>query len=77
MNFLEKRKKLRFCTPETRLPELLAMFDSTRGMSMPVIVLHGQTSRLVGMISAWDVLNHIVLGCLVNNTSNENSSADD
>ena len=77
MNFLEKRKKLRFCTPETRLPDLLAMFDSTRGMSMPVIVLHGQTSRLVGMISAWDVLNHIVLGCLVNNTSNENSSADD
>ena len=77
LNFLEKRKKLKFCTPETRWPELLAMFDSNQGLSLPVIVVQGESSRLVGMISAWDVLNNIVMGCLLNGTSGEGSSSDD
>jgi CBS domain-containing protein len=65
-NFLEKKKKLLFCTPQTALPELLALLDKSKDTSLPVIVLEGETKRVVGMVSSWDVLEAIVMGRLVN-----------
>jgi acetoin utilization protein AcuB len=77
VNFLESKKKLRFCTPETRLPQLLSLLDSSGGATLPVIVVEKNSSRLVGMISSWDVLENIVMGCLVNGASDESGSADE
>jgi CBS domain-containing protein len=65
VNFLEKKSKLRYCTPETRFPALLALLDESKGLSLPVIVLDGETRKLVGMVGAWDVLEGIVMGCLI------------
>lgn len=77
VNFLENRKKIRFCTPDTRLPQLLSLIDSSGGATLPVIVVDHDSSHVVGMISSWDVLETIVMGCLVNGESGEPGSADD
>jgi CBS domain-containing protein len=65
-NFLEKKKKLLFCTPQTPFPELLALLDESKDTSLPVIVVEGETRKVVGMVSCWDVLEGIVMGRLVN-----------
>lgn len=67
VKFLEKKKKLLFCTPQTKFPELLALLDESKYSTLPVIVVEGDSRKLVGMISAWDVLEGIVLGRLMNN----------
>ena len=77
INFLESKKKLRFCSPDTRLPQLLSLLDSSGGTTLPVIVVEEGGSRLVGMISPWDVLENIVMGCLVNGASGEPGSVDE
>jgi len=66
-NFLEKKKKLIFCTPKTPFPELLALLDESKDTSLPVIVVEGKTRKVVGMVSCWDVLEGIIMGRLVNN----------
>ena len=66
-NFLEKKKKLLFCTPQTPFPELLALLDESKDTSLPVIVVEGETRKVVGMVSCWDVLEGIIMGRLVNN----------
>ncbi len=76
-NFLESKKKLRFCTPDTRLPQLLSLIDSSSGTTLPVIVVEKDSTRVVGMISSWDVLETIVMGCLVNGETGESGSGDD
>lgn len=65
-NFLEKKKKLLFCTPQTSFPELLALLDESKDTSLPVIVVKGKTRKVVGMVSCWDVLEGIIMGRLVN-----------
>jgi acetoin utilization protein AcuB len=65
-NFLEKKKKLLFCTPETALPEMLALLDKCKDSSLPVIVVEGDTKKVVGMVSSWDVLEAIFMGSLIN-----------
>ena len=65
-NFLEKEKKLLFCSPETAFPELLALLDESKDTSLPVIVVKGKSKKLVGMVSTWDVLEGIIMGRLVN-----------
>jgi CBS domain-containing protein len=64
-NFLEKKKKLLFCTPQTALPELLALLDKSKDSSLPVIVIEGEAKKVVGMVSSWDVLQAIVMGRLI------------
>jgi len=65
-NFLEKKKKLIFCTPQTSFPELLALLDESKDTSLPVIVVDGKNRKVVGMVSSWDVLEGVIMGRLVN-----------
>jgi CBS domain-containing protein len=65
-NFLEKESKLLFCTPKTAFPELLALLDESKDTSLPVIVVEGESQKLVGMVSSWDVLEGIIMGRLIN-----------
>jgi CBS-domain-containing membrane protein len=64
-NFLEKKKKLLFCTPQTPFPELLTLLDESKDTSLPVIVIEGEARKVVGMVSSWDVLEGIIMGRLV------------
>jgi CBS domain-containing protein len=57
---LEKKKKLRFCTPDTPIPHLLQLL-SENPMTLPVLVLNGDKQHVVGMVSNWDVLTKIAL----------------
>ncbi len=62
-NLLEKSSKLRFCNPDTSLPELLQLlFESPT--SLPVVVLKGKKKILVGMVSNWDVLTKLTVNLL-------------
>ena len=70
-NFLEKKKKLLFCTPDTAFPELLALLDESKDSSLPVIVVEGDSQKLVGMVSTWDVLEGIIMGRLINDDNDE------
>ena len=76
-NFLEKKKKLLFCTPETAFPELLALLDESKDSSLPVIVVEGETRKVVGMVSSWDVLEGIIMGRLVNSKDAKSPLAKD
>jgi len=69
--FLEKEKKLTFCTPDTSFPQLLELLERSKDSSLPVIVLKGGTRKLVGMVSAWDVLEGIIMKLLVEESSND------
>ena len=62
-DLLEKSSKLRFCNPDTSLPELLQLlFESPT--SLPVVVLKGKKKILVGMVSNWDVLTKLTVNLL-------------
>jgi CBS domain-containing protein len=62
-NLLEKSSKLRFCKPETSLPELLQLlFQSPT--SLPVVVVEGKKKKLAGMVSNWDVLTKLSVNLL-------------
>ena len=67
--FLEKKKKLLFCKPDTSFPQLLELIEKSKDSSLPVIVIEGDTKKLVGMVSAWDVLEGIVMKLLVHGES--------
>ncbi len=60
-DFLEKKKNLVFCTPSTPFPEVLKLLDQSTHTSLPVIVVKGKKNKLVGMVSAWDVLEELVI----------------
>ncbi len=60
-DFLEKKKKLMFCKPETSFPELLELLDQSSDSSLPVIVVTGKKKKLVGIVSAWDVLDRLII----------------
>lgn len=76
-NFLEKKKKLLFCTPETAFPELLKLLDESKDSSLPVIIVEGENKKLVGMVSSWDVLEGIIMGRLVNSQDKDSSTVED
>lgn len=59
--FLEKKKNLLFCKPSTAFPEVLELLEQNPDTSLPVIVLKGKKKKLVGMVSAWDVLDKLVM----------------
>ncbi len=59
--FLEKKKKLVFCKPSTPFPEVLELLDQSTNTSLPVIVVKGKKNKLIGMVSAWDVLEKLVI----------------
>ncbi len=60
-SMLEKRKKLRFCDPDTSFPRLLQLL-SENPTSLPVLVMEEKQQKVVGMVSAWDVLTKLALG---------------
>ena len=66
--FLEKEKRLLFCTPDTSFPQLLELLEKSKDSSLPVIVVKGKTRKLAGMVSAWDVLEGFVIKLLSGET---------
>ena len=72
--FLEKKKKLLFCTPETSFPQLLELIEQSKDSSLPVIVVKGGTRKLVGMVSAWDVLEGIIWTLLADGSEGDKAS---
>jgi len=68
--FLEKKRKLVFCSPKTTFPELLELLDMSSDSSLPVIVVKGKQKQLVGIISAWDVLEKIAIEVFSNEPVN-------
>ena len=75
--FLEKEKKLAFCTPDTSFPQLLELLEQSKDSSLPVIVVEGGTRKLVGMVSAWDVLEGIIRKVLVQEADGDTPEAQD
>ena len=63
--FLEKKKNLVFCKPSTPFPEVLELLDQSTNTSLPVIVVKGKKNKLVGMVSAWDVLEKLVINVFI------------
>ena len=61
VDMLEHHKKLVFCKPSTPFPEVLELLDRSKDASLPIIVVSGKKNKLVGMVSAWDVLEKLVL----------------
>ena len=56
--FLEKKKKLRFCKRDPPIPKILQLL-SENPTSLPVVVVKGKQKKVVGMVSTWDVLTKI------------------
>jgi acetoin utilization protein AcuB len=74
-DFLEKEKKLVFCTPDTTFPRLLELLEQSRDSSLPVIVVDGKTRKLAGMVSAWDVLDGFIMKLMMNHTDTDTQAA--
>ena len=58
--YLEKKKYLNFCKPNTSFPKLLQMLCDSN-TSMPVVVVKGKHKKVVGMVSTWDVLDKLAM----------------
>ena len=69
-DYLEKKKHLTFCRPSTTFPEVLELLDQSPDTSLPVIVVKGKRKKLVGMVSAWDVLEKLVMNAIVHGDEN-------
>jgi acetoin utilization protein AcuB len=63
-DFLEKEKKLLFCSPDTSFPQLLELLQQSKDSSLPVIVVEGSTRKLAGMVSAWDLIEGFLIKLL-------------
>lgn len=57
---LEKKKKLRFCKPDTSIPRMLQLLTENP-TSLPVVVVEGKRQKVVGMVSTWDVLTKVAV----------------
>lgn len=66
--FLHDEKDLLFCKPDTSFPQLLELLQQSPDCSLPVIIVDGETRRLVGMVSMWDVVEGIIIAHLVKKT---------
>ncbi len=60
-DFLEKKEDLLLCDPATPMPEVLELLHQSFNTSLPVLVVEGENNKLVGMVSAWDVLEKLVM----------------
>ncbi len=60
-NFMEKEKHLQFCKPETTFTHMLNMFDRSKDSSLPLIVIQGENRKLMGLVSAWDILEGLIM----------------
>ena len=60
--YLEKEKNLVFCDPSTTFPEVLELLKSSPNASLPVIVV--RDGKLIGLVSAWDVLDRLMINML-------------
>lgn len=69
VELLEHRSKLVFCEPSTPFPEVLKLLDRSVDARLPIIVLERDGKKLVGMMSAWDVLEKIVINVYGNGES--------
>ena len=65
--FLEKKSNLMFCKPSTSFPEVLELLDQSTDTSLPVIVIKGKKRKLVGMVSAWDVVEKLLVSMCAEN----------
>ena len=73
---LEKKRKLRFCKPDTPIPELIKLlYDNPT--SLPVLVVKGQHQHLEGMVSNWDVLTKIAVKLLAGQQQSQDSTVTD
>ncbi|MEA3275382.1 MAG: CBS domain-containing protein [Pseudomonadota bacterium] len=73
---LEKKKKLRFCGPDTPIPRLLQLL-SENPTSLPVVVVQGKRQKVVGMVSTWDVLTKIAVNLLPGVSGDEQGARED
>jgi CBS domain-containing protein len=73
---MEKRKKLRFCSPDTPIPKLLQLL-SENPTSLPVVVVEGKNQRVIGMVSNWDVLTKIAVTLLADGQKADTADAAD
>ena len=71
---LEKKRKLRFCKPDTPIPRILQLL-SENPASLPVLVVTGKHKKVVGMVSTWDVLTKIT-SSLFSDIDDINASVD-
>ncbi len=72
---LEKKKKLRFCRPDTPIPRMLQLLTENP-TSLPVVVVEGKRQKVVGMVSTWDVLTKVAVK-LVQESPPEEPDEDD
>ncbi len=69
-DFLEKKKRLMFCKPSASFPEVLELLDQSPDTSLPVIIVKGKKKKLVGMVSAWDVIEKLLVNiCNIESTA--------
>lgn len=66
-DYLEPGEDLLFCNPTTSLPEVLELLHLSFFRSLPVIVVEEDGNRLLGMVSAWDVMEKLVTNVFPNN----------
>ena len=66
-----------FCTPDTSFPQLLELLEQSKDSSLPVIIVEGSARKLVGMVSAWDVLEGIIMKLLAEGAGADTPSAQD
>lgn len=65
VDLLEKKKRLRFCSPDTPIPKLLQLLTENP-TSLPVVIVEGEHRKVVGMVSNWDVLTKVAVRLLAN-----------
>lgn len=74
--FMEKEKKLSFCTPDTSFTQMLNLFDRSKDSSLPVIVLEGKKRKLAGIVSVWDILEGLIMRLLTEHEVADDSSSE-
>jgi CBS domain-containing protein len=73
---LEKKKKLRFCRPDTPIPRMLQLLTENP-TSLPVVVVEGKRQKVVGMVSTWDVLTKIAVKLIQDAPAEETGEVDE
>jgi CBS domain-containing protein len=53
------------------------MLDNSKDATLPVIIVEGDTRKLVGVVSVWDVLEGIILQRLSKNIPDTGPATDD
>lgn len=72
---LERKKKLRFCGPDTPIPRMLQLLTENP-TSLPVLVVQGKRQRVIGMVSTWDVLTKLAVKLIQDDPAAELASGE-